>query len=81
MRSRRVFPGVGEIEILRHKKSARRLSGGPDDMVIPPGDLFVQDRVDVVAEIVEETDELTRQVLVELDLHRLMGFSASGKSS
>jgi hypothetical protein len=45
---------------LRHEESAGSLSGSPYDMVIPPGQVLVRHRIDVVAEIGQELDELMR---------------------
>ena len=70
MRSGRIPPRVGEMEILRHKKSAGSLSGGPHDIVIPPGEGLIRNRLDIMSEVSEELDELMRQILVELDVHR-----------
>jgi hypothetical protein len=80
MRSGRILPRVREIEILRHEESAGSLSGGLHDVVIPPGEVLIRNRVDIVSEVGKKSDDLMRQVLVELDVHRTR-VSATGRSS
>jgi hypothetical protein len=50
------------------------------DIVIPPGEVLIRNRVDIMSEVSEELDELMRQVLVELDVHRTTA-SPTGRSS
>jgi len=47
VRSGRILPRVREIEILRDEESAGSLRGGPHDIVLPPGEVLIRNRVDI----------------------------------
>lgn len=70
MRSGRILPCIREIEVLCHEEPTSSLSGGPHGVVIPTGEVFLRNGIDIVSEVGEESYELMREVLVELDVHR-----------
>ena len=81
MRTGRVLTDVREVEILCDEEAAGGLRGLPYVGVVATGQSLLTNGVDVVAEGLQFGDETLGQVLVELDVHRLTGDSATGKSS
>lgn len=78
---RRVPAQVREIEILRNQKAPSRLRGTPDVSVNSSGQVFGSHSVNVVTKPAKQRYQAVRKVLVEFDLQRLTGISASGRSS
>ena len=76
-----VPPHVGKIEVLRNQKALGRLRRGPHLRVGATGEMFRANRIEIVAKSGKDRDETVRQILVEFDLHRLIGVSTSGRSS
>jgi hypothetical protein len=81
VRAGRVSPHIRKIEILRDEKSLRSLRAVPDILVDMATQLFDVHRVDVVTKSAEGRDETVGQILVQFDLHRLIGISTKGRSS
>ena len=81
MRARRVFPHVGEVEILCDEEAAAGLRGALHVGIVATGQPLHDHGVDVVAEGVQVGDETLGQILVEFDGHRLTGDAATGRSS
>lgn len=63
------------------KKAIHRLCRLPDFVIGPSCQVFRTHSIDVMPEFGELGDQTLGQILVELDLHRLIGDSAKGRSS
>src|SRR5262249_6852655 len=81
MRSGCVPPHVGEIQILRDEEALRRLQGARDVGVVATFQPFRASSVNVMTKSAQDWNEPFGKVLVEFDVHRLTGLSASGRSS
>ena len=78
---RRVPAHVGKVQILRDQKTVTRLSGLPYLIVGASGEAFLPHRIDVVSQLLESRYQALGQILIQLDVQRLMGASANGMSS
>ena len=72
---------VREIQVLRDQETLRRLRRAPDTRIVLAVQPLRTNGVDVVNECGKGCDEALREILVELDLHRLTGVSINGRSS
>ncbi len=79
--ARNVFPGVGEVHVLRNQEAAVLLRGRPDIRIAVTSELFGLNRVDIVAERLQRPRKVRRDVLVQFELQRLTRTSATGRSS
>ena len=78
---RREFPGVREIHILRDEKSFFRLRRRPNFTVWFTGETFFARRLDTMTELLQNWNDVSRDVLVQLNLHRTCGVAGMGRSS
>jgi hypothetical protein len=69
--TRHVAAGVGEVQVLCDQEPLDGLRRPPHVPILVACQLLGKHRVDVVSEAGEHRDEALRQVLVELELHRL----------
>lgn len=72
---------IGEIQILRDKKASSRLDGFPDLSIVPPRQAFLRDGIGLVSQLNEDSSQPGRQVLVQFDLHEMLGMLGTGRSS
>ena len=72
---------VGEIQVLRDKKSACLLSLAPYDGVLLAGQSLIDNRVDVMPVVCQNVHKPRRQILVQLYSHGTAGALVTGRSS
>jgi len=78
---RRVPAHVRKVQILRDQKTATGLSGLPDLLVGSSCKVLGPHRFNIVPQLTKFRYEALGQVLIELDVQRLIGDSAKGRSS
>jgi len=78
---RHVSADVGEVQILGDQEAIHRLCRLPDFVVGPSCQVLRPDSVDLMPEFGKFGQQPLGKILVELDLHRLIGNSAKGRSS
>jgi len=68
----RVGAEVGEVEVQRHQHPTLRYGGRQQDLVGLPGEVFVVDRVGVMAGLDEGVSGTVGEVFVELEPYRCL---------
>ena len=78
-----VTADVTEAAIERDDETAGSCRSCRDGRIVGTGEAFVDNRVDVVAESLEDTSDSSWQILVELDLHpaETAGYSSRASSA
>lgn len=71
MKSGRIFSSVGEVEILSDKKPRFFLRRVPDHVVVSSRESFILDAVCIMTEQMKIMNKLRRQVLINLDFHKI----------
>ena len=72
---------VREIRILRDEKTPGSLRRLPDTRVILAGQSLLVYRIRLMAKLRENADKPDWQVLIQLDLHGMLGMLGTGRSS
>jgi hypothetical protein len=72
---------IREIQILSNEKISDLLSNLPDLWILVAFQTFLGDSIDFMAELGKDSNESAGKILVELDLHRILGTFGVGRSS
>src|SRR5579863_2237292 len=81
VRTRREFPAVREVQILRDQRAPLSLRGAPKIRIGAAQELLSLHGVNVVPDVIQTGCNLQRQVLVQLCFHRMSGAAGTGRSS
>ncbi len=79
VRTRREFPAVREVQILRDQRAPLSLRGAPKIRIGAAQELLSLHGVNVVPDVIQTGCNLQRQVLVQLCFHRMSGAAGTGR--
>src|ERR1700676_5743805 len=71
---------VREVQILSQQKSPLTLSGGPNLCIDMSGQILFMDGVNIMPHRTESWAEAVREILIQLEFHRMRGVSGVGRS-